>query len=146
MINAYAEQFQMTNRIMCHECEMLLKLNLFQLMEQHRSWVSVLISIYQLDTYDLKNGNVHATKPWKNTCVRVWIQFYATFSLLVQWPVPFSLGATFSVALVRVLIWFVLFTSAPWKTCFEISWSRAELDITHLYHQSCLISPCSWTK
>ena len=32
----------------------------FQLMERHRSWDSFLISIYQIDTHDLKNGNVHA--------------------------------------------------------------------------------------
>ena len=43
------------------------------------------------------------------------------------------------VALVWALIWFVLFTFALWKTCFRISWSRAELDIAHisyLYHLS----------
>ena len=49
----------MTHRIMCHEREMLLKLNLFQLMEQHCFWDSVLISIYQIDAQDLKNGNAH---------------------------------------------------------------------------------------
>ena len=38
---AHGEHFQMTNRIMCHERETLLKLNFFQLVEQHRSWGSV---------------------------------------------------------------------------------------------------------
>ena len=42
----------MTNRIMCQDRETL-KLN-FQLMEQHRSWESVLISIYWIDAHDLK--------------------------------------------------------------------------------------------
>ena len=45
----------MTNRIMCHEHETLLKLNFFQLLEPHRSWGGVLISIYRLDAHDLKN-------------------------------------------------------------------------------------------
>ena len=40
--------------------------NFFQLMERHRSWDSVLILIYQIDAHDLKNGNVHARKRWKN--------------------------------------------------------------------------------
>ena len=53
-LNAHAECFQMTNRIVCHEREMLLKLNFFQLMERCHSWHSVLISIYRLDAYDLK--------------------------------------------------------------------------------------------
>ena len=44
----------MTNRILCHKREMLLKLNFFQLMERYHSWGSVLISIYQLDSLDLK--------------------------------------------------------------------------------------------
>ena len=39
---------------MCHEREKLLKLNLFQLMERHHSWGSVLISIYRIDAHDLK--------------------------------------------------------------------------------------------
>ena len=52
--------FQMANRIMCHEREMLLKLNLFQLMKRHHSWNSVLISIYRIDARDFKNRNVHA--------------------------------------------------------------------------------------
>ena len=56
----------MTNRILCHEHETLVKLNFFKLMESHCSWDSVLISIYQIDTYDLKTGNVHAKKRWKN--------------------------------------------------------------------------------
>ena len=46
---------KMVYRIIYHEGEMLLKLELFQLMEQHRS-----------DAHDLKNGNVHARKRWKN--------------------------------------------------------------------------------
>ena len=42
-INAHAhtERFQMTNRIMCHECETLLQLNLFQLMERHHFWIAL---------------------------------------------------------------------------------------------------------
>ena len=44
----------MTNRIMCHERETLLKLNFFQLMERHRSWGIVLILIYQIDAHDFK--------------------------------------------------------------------------------------------
>ena len=35
-------------------------------MERHRSWDSVLISIYGLDAHDLKDGNANATKRWKN--------------------------------------------------------------------------------
>ena len=53
---------------MCHERETLLKLNFFQLMERHRSWGSVLISIYRLDTHDLKNGNAHMTKGFVFEC------------------------------------------------------------------------------
>ena len=45
VINAHAERFQMTNRIMCHERETLLKLNFLG---------SVLILIYLLDAHDLK--------------------------------------------------------------------------------------------
>ena len=41
MKNAHAERFQMTNKTMCHEREMLLKLNLFQLVEQRHSWDSI---------------------------------------------------------------------------------------------------------
>ena len=39
----------MTNRIICHERETLLKLNCFLLMEQHHSWDSILMPIYQID-------------------------------------------------------------------------------------------------
>ena len=39
---------------MCYERETLLKLNLFQLMQQHRSWDKFLISIYWIDAHDLK--------------------------------------------------------------------------------------------
>ena len=46
----------MTNRILCHEHKTLLKLNFFQLVEQHRSWDSVLISIYQLSAHDLNKA------------------------------------------------------------------------------------------
>ena len=60
----HAERFQMANRIMC--LEMLVKLNLFQLMERHRFWDSFLISIYRIDAYDLKNGNAHVREWWKN--------------------------------------------------------------------------------
>ena len=49
----------MTNRIMCHDREMLLKVNLFQLMERHCSSDSVLILIYRIDAKAIKNGNVH---------------------------------------------------------------------------------------
>ena len=62
----------MTNRIMCHERETLLKLNFFQLMEQHRSWHSVLVLIYWIDAHDLKNGNAHAAmreSDGKKSCV-----------------------------------------------------------------------------
>ena len=52
----------MTHRIMCHELETLLKVNLFQLKELYCYWDSVLILIYCKDTHDLKpkTGNVHA--------------------------------------------------------------------------------------
>ena len=55
----------MSNRIMCHEHETLLKLNFFQLMEYYRSLDSFLISICRVDAHDLKNRNVHARKPLK---------------------------------------------------------------------------------
>ena len=46
----------MTNRIMCHEREMLL--NFFQLIERHHSWDGFLVLIYRLDAH---YGNTHAT-------------------------------------------------------------------------------------
>ena len=52
----------MTNRIICHERETLLKLNFFQLVERYRSWGSVLISIYRLDAHDLKKTNKQTSK------------------------------------------------------------------------------------
>ena len=61
------QSFHMTIRIMCHERETLLKLNFFQLIKLHHSWYSILILIYRIDTYDLKNGNAHGRKRWKNT-------------------------------------------------------------------------------
>ena len=42
-----------------------MKMNFFQLVEQHHFWDSLLISIYWLDTHNLKNGKEHATKRWK---------------------------------------------------------------------------------
>ena len=57
--------FYKTNRILCHECETLLKLNFFQLMELYRSWDSVLTSIYRIDAHELKNGNAHVRERWK---------------------------------------------------------------------------------
>ena len=60
VMNAHAESYQMTNRIMCHEGATLLKLNLFQLMEQHRSLDSILILIYQIDAHTTGNKNAHA--------------------------------------------------------------------------------------
>ena len=59
--------FRWPYRIMCHERKTLLKLNFFQLMVRHRSWGSVLKSIYRIDGHDLQNGNAHARKRWKNT-------------------------------------------------------------------------------
>ena len=35
-------------------------------MKQHCSWGNILILIYRVDAHDLKNGNAHATKWWKN--------------------------------------------------------------------------------
>ena len=58
--------FQMSNRIMCHKRETLLKLNFFQLMEWYYSWDSILISIYRIDTQDLKNTNACVRKRWRN--------------------------------------------------------------------------------
>ena len=79
--NAHVERFQITNRIMCHEREMLLKLNFFQLTEGHHSWSSVLISIYWLDAHDLKNWNDMRMQESdeKTLCIRVWIQLYITY-------------------------------------------------------------------
>ena len=60
--------FSDTNRIICNEREMLLKLNFFQLVERYRSWGSVLISIYRLHAHDLKkrkSAYKHATKRLK---------------------------------------------------------------------------------
>ena len=37
-----------------------LEVELFQLMEWHRSWDSILISIYWIDAHALKNRNAHA--------------------------------------------------------------------------------------
>ena len=39
--------------------EMLLKLNYFQLTEQHPSWDSILIWIYRIDALGLENRNAH---------------------------------------------------------------------------------------
>ena len=57
--NAHAECFQMTKRIMWYQCEMLLKLNLFQLMELYCSWDGILISINRIDTNASKKENAH---------------------------------------------------------------------------------------
>ena len=63
------------DRIMCHERETLFEIEIFQPMERHYSWDSILISIFRIDTHDLKDGNVHTRKAMKKTCcVRVWIQ------------------------------------------------------------------------
>ena len=63
----------MTNRILCHERETLLMLNFFQLMEQHCSWDSIFILIYQIDIYDLKNG--------KCVCERVMKKRFKSLSI-----------------------------------------------------------------
>ena len=47
----------MTDRILYHEREMLLKLNSFQLMEQRHSRDSILMLIYRIGVHDLKNRN-----------------------------------------------------------------------------------------
>ena len=51
---------------MCQERELLLKLNFCHLIEQHRSWDSISISIYWIDFNDLKtemrmweSGEIH---------------------------------------------------------------------------------------
>ena len=80
-INTHAERFQMTKRILCHERETLLKLEL-QLMQWYRSWGSVLILIYRLDAHDLNERKCACDKAIKmnkikNDCVRVWIQLYS---------------------------------------------------------------------
>ena len=61
--NAHAEHFHMTGRILCHECEMLLKfiLNFFELMA-NGSWNSVLILINWIDPDDPQNGSMHVKK------------------------------------------------------------------------------------
>ena len=56
-------QIQMTNRIMCHKHEPLLKLNIFN------SWSGIsleitFIFIYRIETHGLKNGNAHVRKRW----------------------------------------------------------------------------------
>ena len=77
----FAERFQMTKIIMCHEREMLLKLNFFQLMGRYRSWGSVLISIKKEKTKQNKQTNKQTKtemhmrqsnkKEEENACVRV---------------------------------------------------------------------------
>ena len=47
------------HRILCHEHEMLLKLNFLQLVEWRRSWGSILLSIYRSTAHRLKNKNAH---------------------------------------------------------------------------------------
>ena len=75
-INAHAQRFQMTNRIMCQERETLLKLNFFQIVEQYCSCGSLLILIYWLDAHDLKWRKCACDKVIKNTSFRVRIQLY----------------------------------------------------------------------
>ena len=76
---SHAEHFQMTNRILCHKHETLLKLNFFP---THEAEVTSLLkkhfdtdlSACQLDAQELKNGYAHATKRWNNALRSVWIQ------------------------------------------------------------------------
>ena len=52
----------MANRISCHELEMLLMLNIFQLVQWCCSRGSVLIFIYQVTAYNLKSKNAQEQK------------------------------------------------------------------------------------
>ena len=58
--NSHAERYQTTNRNLCRECDMLLKLNFFQLVERCHYRGDILIMNYWIDTHVLKNGNAHA--------------------------------------------------------------------------------------
>ena len=73
----------MTNRILCHEREMLLKLNFFQLMKQYRSRGSVLISIYRLDALDLIKTEMRMRQNDKK-CLRSSMNS----ALVLQYTVP----------------------------------------------------------
>ena len=73
--NAHTWRSQMTNKILSHK---LLKLIIFQPMERHRSWDSVLILISWVDTNDLKTRNTHARRAMK---IRFGFEYESSFSL-----------------------------------------------------------------
>ena len=70
----------------CHERETFLKLNFFQLMERHRSWGSVLISMYLIDARDLKIEMRMRQSNEKTLYFEVWFQFDYKWLFDLQWP------------------------------------------------------------
>ena len=121
----------MTNRILCHEHETLLKLNFFQLIERHRSSDSVLISIYRLDAHDLKNGNADAIKKH--------FVFEYEFSLRASRPNPKRAGQQ---------LWWPWYNLNPGYNCpllwsWLYTWTTKQLFCMHILH-ACAIS--SWVQ